>query len=123
MRIQLRSVWCFAAISLAAMLSSQSSQAQGNPAMQWGAMELQTSVNNCLGRAKKAFSDAGLHDTQHAGWQSYGVKGNANVLVSCSIGSNNGSSYLVVVAASPDSKAAELLRNDIRARIASMREL
>jgi hypothetical protein len=121
MRIQLRSLGPVATILLITLLSSQSAQAQGHPAMHWGAMELKTSVNNCLGRAKKAFSDANLQDTQHTGWQSYGVKGNANVLVSCSIGSNNGS-YLVVVAASPDSKAAELLRNDIRSRIAAMRE-
>jgi hypothetical protein len=84
-------------------------------------MELQTSVNNCLGRARKAFADASLRETQHAGWQAYGVKRSATVLVSCSTAANN-HSYLVVVAASPDSKAAELLRNDIRSRIAAMRE-
>jgi hypothetical protein len=84
-------------------------------------MELQTSVNNCLGRARKAFADASLRETQHAGWQAYGVKGSAAVLVSCSTAANN-HSYLVVMAASPDSKAAELLRNDIRSRIAAMRE-
>jgi hypothetical protein len=89
--------------------------------MHWGAMELQTSIGNCLGRAKKAFAEAHLQQTQQGGWQAYGVKGNANVLVSCSMAANN-HSYLVVVAASPDSKAAELLRNDIRARIAAMRE-
>src|SRR5215471_1656533 len=106
MRYQLRSIGCFAAIALAAMVPASSSQAQGSPAMHWGSMELEASVNTCLGRAKKALYDAGLHDTQHTGWQWYGVKGSANVLVSCSNGSKGGSSYLVVVAASPDSRAA-----------------
>lgn len=121
MRISLRTFCCIAAVSVAPLLSSHSARAQGHPAMHWGSMELQTSVNNCLGRARKAMADASLRDTQHGGWQAYGVKGNANVLVSCSL-SNNNRSYLVVVAASPDTRAAELLRNDIRTRIANMRE-
>jgi hypothetical protein len=82
-------------------------------------MELQTSINDCLGRARKAFSDARPQDTQHTGLA--GIRhGSASVLVSCSSLGNH--SYLVVVAASPDSKAAELLRDDVRSRIAAMRE-
>ena len=59
MRIQTRTLGCLAGSVLAVVLSSQSVQAQG-AAMHWGAMDLETSVNNCLGRAKKAFSDAQL---------------------------------------------------------------
>ena len=121
MRLSLRTFACIAAVSVAPLLPSQSARAEGYPAMHWGAMELQTSVNNCVGRARKAFSDAGLRDTQQSGWQAYGTKGSAAVLVSCSALANN-HSYLVVVGSSPDSKAAELLRNDIRTRIAKMRE-
>lgn len=109
-------------IGLTLLASTGLPRAQGRPAMHWGSMDLQTSLNNCLGRADKAFFDAGVGNVQKTGWQRYGEKGNANVLVSCAPRSNN-SSYLVVVAASSDSRAAELLRNDVRARIARMREI
>src|ERR1044071_819272 len=95
--------------------------AQAVPAMHWGGMELQTSVNNCVGRARKAASDARLRDTQVNGWQVYGHTNNAAVVVSCAAMANK-RSYLTVVASSSDSKAAELLRNDVRSRIAKMRE-
>jgi hypothetical protein len=85
-------------------------------------MDLQTSVNNCVGRGSKAFYDAGIRNAQKTGRIRYGEKGNANVLVSCTP-LQNGGSHLVVSASSADSKAAELLRNDIRARIARMREI
>ena len=96
-------------------------EAQVAPAVQWGEMDLQTSLSNCLGRAKKAYFDAGVQKTQIAGWLVDGEKGSANVLVSCTPLASS-TSHLVVVTTSSDSKAAELLRNDIRARIASMRE-
>lgn len=121
MRTSLSTFGCVTAAVAAWLLSSNTALAQGHPAMHWGAMELQTSIGNCLGRARKAFADAHLQETQHGGWQAYGAKGNASVLVSCSMAANN-HSYLVVVASSPDSRAAELLRNDIRSRIAAMRE-
>lgn len=95
--------------------------AQGIPSMHWGGMELQTSVNNCVGRARKAISDARLNNTQVTGWQVYGRNNNAAVLVSCAAMTNN-HSYLTVVASSSDSRAAELLRNDVRTRITRMRE-
>jgi hypothetical protein len=97
-------------------------QAQGAPSVHWGATDLPTTVVNCLGRARKAFYDAGARNVQNTGWQVYAEKGNANVVVSCTP-LNDQKSYLVLVAASPDSKAAELLRNDIRTRIARMKEL
>jgi len=95
--------------------------AQGIPSMHWGGMELQTSVNNCIGRARKAVFDARLNNTQVARWQVYGHNNNAAVLVSCAAMANK-RSYLTVVASSSDSRAAELLRNDVRTRIARMRE-
>lgn len=97
------------------------SMADGHPVMQWGSMELTTSVNNCLGRTKKAFYDAAVQHSQTTGRQMYGEKGDASVLVSCSPLAN-GHSYLLVAATSNDSGSAERLRNDIRARIARMIE-
>jgi hypothetical protein len=110
----------FACIAL--LFAAGASHANAPPAMHWGSMNLQTSVNNCVGRGGKAFYDAGIRSTQKTGWIRYGEKGNANVLVSCTP-LQNGGSHLVVTASSSDSKAAELLRNDIRARIARMREI
>ena len=95
--------------------------AQAAPAMQWGAMDLPTGVNHCIGRARKAYFDAGVTGEQVTGWQVAGRKGNVGVLVSCTPRSDF-ASYLLVVATSPDSKAAELLRNDVRTRISRMRE-
>jgi hypothetical protein len=95
--------------------------ADAPPAMHWGELDMKTSVKNCVGRSHKAFNDAGVRNSQRTGWVRYGEKGKANVLVSCTP-LQNGSSYLVVTASSNDSKAAELLRNDIRSRISRMRE-
>jgi hypothetical protein len=116
----LRMATSVAAIALS--VAAGASQADAPPAMHWGSLDLQTSVNNCVGRGGKAFYDAGIRNAQKTGWLRYGEKGNANVLVSCTP-LQNGGSYLVVSASSTDSKAAELLRNDIRARIARMHEI
>lgn len=110
------------AVGIALLLAATATRADAPPAMHWGSMDLKTSVNNCVGRGSKAFYDAGIRNAQKTGWIRYGEKGNANVLVSCAP-LQNGGSYLVVTASSPDSKAAELLRNDIRTRIARMREI
>jgi hypothetical protein len=109
-------------IGVTLLASTGSPRAQLRPAMHWGSMDLQTGLQRCLGRADKAFYDAGVRNVQRTGWQRYGEKGNANIIVSCSPKSN-GASYLVVVAASGNSREAELLRNDIRTRIANMREI
>jgi|SRR5436305_5852189 len=106
----------------AVLLFASRAQAGGPPAIQWGGMNLPTSVGNCLGRANKALGDAGVSNTQQSAWQWYGQRNGAAVLVACSPLSNT-SSYLVVMASSDDSNEAELLRNDVRARIAAMREL
>src|SRR5437870_5780164 len=118
--MKLNHVYSFG-VGLTLLLLANVARADGIPAMHWGGMELQTSVNNCLGRAKKAFFDTGVRNTQIGGWQTYGQKNNATMLVSCAAMSNN-RSYLVVVATSNDSRTAELLRNDVRTRIARMRE-
>jgi hypothetical protein len=109
-------------VCITLLLAAGAAYADAPPAMHWGSMDLQTSVNNCVGRGSKAFYDAGIRNAKQTGWLRYGEKGNANVLVSCTP-LQNGGSHLVVTASSSDSKAAELLRNDIRARIARMREI
>jgi len=43
--------------------------------------QLPTSVNNCLGRADKAFSDAGVRNVQKGVRERMGEKNNAQVLV------------------------------------------
>jgi hypothetical protein len=84
-------------------------------------MELSTNWGNCLGRTKRAFLEAGVRYTQKSGWQTYGQKDNASVLVSCTP-KTIASTYLLVAATSNDSKAAEFLRNDVRERIAKTKE-
>ena len=106
---------------LGLLLIADLGTAAGIPAMHWGGMELQTSVSHCIGRARKAFFEAGVRNTQIGGWQAYGQKNTGAVLVSCAALSNN-RSYLTVVGTSNDSREAELLRNDLRTRIARMRE-
>jgi hypothetical protein len=118
-RLALLSAWTCTTV-IGACLPGVAS-AQATSAMHWGAMDLLTSHNNCLGRARKAYYDIGARNVQNTGWQVYAEKGGANVVVSCSP-LNGGKSYLLVLTASPDTKAAELLRNDIRTRIARMRE-
>jgi len=109
-------------IGLTLFLLANLSTANGPPAMHWGSMELPTNWGNCLGRVKKAFLEAGVRHTQKTGWQAYGQKDTASVLVSCTP-RTIASTYLLVAATSNDSRAAELLRNDVRTRIANMREL
>ena len=96
-------------------------QAQEAPAMHWGAMDLPTGVGHCIGRARKAYFDAGVTGEQVTGWQVFGRKSNVSVLVSCAP-RTDAASYLLVIATSPDSKSAELLRNDVRTRISRMHE-
>jgi hypothetical protein len=113
--------FCGLVVTVTVLLLASRAQAGGSPAMQWGSMNLPTSVGNCLSRADKALSDAGVGNTQQTGWQWYGERSGAAVLVACSALSDT-SSYLVVIASSDDSSQAELLRNDVRARIAAMSE-
>jgi len=113
---------CGLVVTAAVLLLASRAQAGGPPAMHWGGMNLPTNVGNCLGRADKSLSDAGVRNSQQSGWQRYGQRNGAAVLVTCSPLSNT-SSYLVVIASSDDSSEAELLRNDVRARIAALREL
>lgn len=108
-------------LSLTAVCASGAAHAQSAPSMQWGAMDLQTSQSNCLGRARKPYFDAQVERVQNTGWQVYGEKSGANVIVSCAPATQN-LSHLLVIAASSDPKAAEALRNDVRARIARMVE-
>jgi hypothetical protein len=122
MKLQ-RYAGCYAlGIVLILLLLANLSTADGPPAMHWGSMELSTNWGNCLGRTKKAFLEAGVRHTQKTGWQTYGQKDNASVLVSCTP-KTIASTYLLVTATSNDSKAAELLRNEVRARIARTGEL
>jgi len=112
---------CSLAVLATLAVAAVPAQAQGAPAMHWGAMDLPTGVNHCIGRTRKAYYDAGVTGDQATGWQVFGRKGNVSVLVSCAP-RTAAASYLLVVATSPDSKAAELLRNDVRTRISRMRE-
>jgi hypothetical protein len=118
--MKLKRTYSFGA-GLGLLLVADLGAAAGIPAMHWGGMELQTSVSHCIGRARKAFHEAGVRNTQIGGWQAYGQKNTGAVLVSCAALSNN-RSYLTVVGTSNDSREAELLRNDVRTRIARMRE-
>jgi hypothetical protein len=112
---------CSLALFASLAVDAVPAQAQGAPAMHWGAMDLPTGVGHCIGRARKAYFDAGVTGEQVTGWQVFGRKGNVNVLVSCSP-RTDAASYLLVVASSPDSRSAELLRNDVRTRISRMHE-
>lgn len=104
------------------IIATMPARAQGAPAMHYGAMDLPTSAAYCVGRARKAYDLVNVTDVQVTQWQVTGHRGNATVLVSCTPRTKV-MAYLLVVATSTDSKAAEVLRNDVRTKIASMREI
>ena len=117
MNLQRYAAYSALGIGLILFLLANSSTADGPPVMHWGSMQISTNWGNCLGRTKKAFAEAGVRYTQKTGWQAYGEKNNASVLVSCTP-KTIASTYLLVAATSNDSKAAELLHNEVRALIA-----
>jgi hypothetical protein len=123
----MRRLWSLVTVSLVALVGTLCADtavfAQGGsvPAMQWGTFNLNISERNCSGRAKKALADAGLAERQESGWSHYGHSQHAAVLVTC-VPLSPQSVYVIVLGSSTDGKAAELIRNDIRARIQSMRE-
>ena len=108
-------------IGMTALAASVPCTAAEIPTLTMHSSQLQTSFNNCLGRADKAFFDVRVQNVRKGVRERLGDKNNVHILVICTPGSDK-TSYLIVVASSNDSNAAIRLKDDINARINRMRE-
>lgn len=105
---------------ISASLPKQTTAAEA-PAVHWGTFILNGRLGSSQGRATKALADIGCTERSGDGSVKSGRKGAVTILVICTPVSATKTS-VCVVASSPDSRAAELLRNDIRTRIQKMIE-